>query len=354
MGRAVHLHVVGEGAGEAHVAAAEQQLAVGQLQFAQQALYVLHHVVQRGVAVLGLFHAHDLHLVELVHAVEPAYMGTVAAGLTAETGRVAHQFHGQLVRIHDLVAVQVGDGHFGRGDQVEVVHRGVVHLALLVGQLAGGEGASGVHHVRRNDLAVSGGRGAVQEEGDERPLQLGALPAIHREPGPGDLHAEVHVQEAVFLAQLPMGLGSGMQYGDLALLHHGHVLLRRAANGHQGIGCVGNGAEVVVKCFLRGLQAFAEFLAGRFQGGGAAFGGFCLVLLASLHQVANGAAQSVQFGKLTIQFGLRGAAHFIQFQGAVQQPLGVDVAFGQALFGLVTVRAQKGQFQHGVRSVLKG
>jgi hypothetical protein len=91
-------------------------------------------------------------------------VGPIAAGLAAEARGVAHHFDRQLFGVQDLVAVEVGDGHLGRGDQIEVVHRGVVHLAFLVGQLARGEGAGCVHHVGWDDLAVSGIGGLVQEE----------------------------------------------------------------------------------------------------------------------------------------------------------------------------------------------
>jgi hypothetical protein len=78
-----------------------------------------------------------------------------------------------------------------------------------------------------------------------------------------------------------------------------------------------------------------------------ALGGFRLVALPGLHQVADGLAERVQFGLFGIQFGLRRAPLFIDLQCPSHQGLGIDVPFGKALFDLVAVIPQERQFEHG-------
>jgi len=43
----------------------------------------------------------------------------VAAGLAAEAGREGAVAQGQRFKGQDLIAVEVGDGHFRRGDEIE-------------------------------------------------------------------------------------------------------------------------------------------------------------------------------------------------------------------------------------------
>ena len=85
-------------AGKAHVAAAQAQHAVGEVQLLEQAFHVGQHGFQGIVALVGLRDLHNFHLVELVQAVEAAHVGAPGAGLAAEAGRVAGHAHGQLVQ----------------------------------------------------------------------------------------------------------------------------------------------------------------------------------------------------------------------------------------------------------------
>ncbi len=136
-----------------------------------------------------------------LHAVE-AHVLAVGAGLAAEALGVGAVFDGQLVFAQDDVAIDIGHGHLGRRDEVEVVLVAVVHLAFLVGKLACTIAGSGIDHRGGHHLKVAGGTGFVEEEIDERALQTGTPADIYGEAGAGDFHAEVQVEEVVLLGQL--------------------------------------------------------------------------------------------------------------------------------------------------------
>ena len=89
------------------------------------------------LALLGAAEAHQLHLVELVHADQPARVLARRTRLAAEAGRAGATATGSAAAVEDLVAVDVGDRHLGRRDEVEVVRADVVQLVGELGQLPG-------------------------------------------------------------------------------------------------------------------------------------------------------------------------------------------------------------------------
>ena len=80
----------------------------------------------------------------------------------------------------------------------------MVHLALLVRELAGTETGSGIHHHRRLNLQIAGLGVAVEEEIDEGSLKSRALALVNRESCAGDLHTEVEVDDVQLLGKLPV------------------------------------------------------------------------------------------------------------------------------------------------------
>jgi hypothetical protein len=103
---------------------------------------------------------------------------------------------------------------------------------------------------------------------------------------------------------------------------------------------------VVVEAVLGGFELLLEGGGSAFQVGGAGPGGLRIGLVPGLHQLADGAAQLVQFGQSGVEVHLGAAAQFIELVRPVQEGLGVDVALGEALFGLFTVLSDERQFQH--------
>ena len=77
-----------QGGREAQIAAAESQDAPRQLKCLNERADVRDHLLERCVGVLRPIDADDLHLVELVQAVEPTHILAVRTGFAAETGGV--------------------------------------------------------------------------------------------------------------------------------------------------------------------------------------------------------------------------------------------------------------------------
>ena len=80
--------------------------------------------------------AHDLHLVELVQAVEAAHVLAVRSGLATEASRISATLDRQVFLVEDLIAEEVCHRHLGGRNEEEVVEVGMIHLAFLVGQLS--------------------------------------------------------------------------------------------------------------------------------------------------------------------------------------------------------------------------
>ena len=163
---AIHLKVVAQSGSEAHVAAAEAQNAIRKLQLLEQALHVGKHLAVRLIAMLGSVDAHNLNLRELVQTVESAHVLSVAAGFAAEALSVGTVLDRQLFLVENHVAVDISHRHLGSRDKIEIVEVAVIHLPLLVGELAGAISRSLIHHCGRHNLGVAGSSSLVEEELD--------------------------------------------------------------------------------------------------------------------------------------------------------------------------------------------
>ena len=348
LGGAPHLQVVGEGRREAHVAAAEAQDAVGQAQLPEQALDVGQHGFEGGVALFGLRDLHDFDFVELVQAVEAAHVGAPRAGFAAEAGRVAGHAHGQFLNRNNLVAVEVGERHLGRGNEVEVVLGVVVHLPVLVRQVAGAVAAGLVHEDGRLHLDVARGAGLVQKKVYEAALQARALALVHRKARPGNLHAQLKVDDVVLFDEVPVGLGVGAQLGLGAVLAHHFVVGGVAAFGHAGVRQVGQLVEQLFLGFFHLGQLGAGGLGVLFQLDGAGLEGFGPGPVAGLHQAPDLAGQVVGFGLGGVVAGLQGAPALVEVEnGGYVGGAGGVVFFGKASQHKVGLVAEDGNLQHG-------
>ncbi len=203
----------------------------------------------------------------------------------------------------------------------------MVHLSLLVGQLAGAVARGGVDHRGRHHFHVARGTGLVEEEVDEGALQAGTLALVDGEARAGNLHAQVEVDDVILLGQFPVGQGVFGQ-GRLHATHLDHeVVLGAVAFGHFVVGHVGDGVEQLLQVVGGLVHVGLQGLVGFFQGGHAGFGGFGLVLLAFLHQLAYGLGGGVHLGQIGVQHGLRALAFVVQRQYLVYGLLGVLKVF---------------------------
>jgi len=147
------------------------------------------HSLESFVRGFGMGDLHDLDLVELVQAVESAHILAVRAGFAAKTGRIGRQFDREVRFVDDYVAVDVRYRHLCGRNQVEVIHGGVVHLSLLVGQLTRAETGCLVDHQRGHHFGITGRCVVVEEKSDQCALQCGALAFVNRKSGSGQLDA---------------------------------------------------------------------------------------------------------------------------------------------------------------------
>jgi hypothetical protein len=121
-----------------------------------------------GVGLFGARELDQLDLLKLVLADDAARIFAGGAGLGAEAGRVGGERDGQPRFVENLVAVEIGDGNLGGGNEPVVV---VFELAAgdgfgvgvgaaeevfgKLGQLAGAEERLAVDHERRQDFGVA-------------------------------------------------------------------------------------------------------------------------------------------------------------------------------------------------------
>ncbi len=202
------LEVVGLGRRETHVAGREADHAIGDLEPLEHAAGAGDHPLELVVARLGRREVHQLDLVELVLADQPAHVLAVRSGLAAEAGREGAVADRQRRLVEDLVAMQVGHRHLGGRDQVVVGALQPEEVRLELRQLAGAEERRRVDDVRRQHLGVAVLAGVeVEHERDERPLERGAGAEQRGEARSCDLGAALEVEDAELGPEVPVRLG---------------------------------------------------------------------------------------------------------------------------------------------------
>ena len=264
-----------------------------------------------------------------MQAVQAAHVLAVGAGFAAEAGGVGGHFYGEILFVEDHVAVDVRDGNFGRGDQVEVIDRGVVHLPLLVGELSRTEARSLVDHDRRLDFEIAGFGVAVEEVVDQRPLQACALALVDGESGTREFYAQIEVDDVVFAGQLPVGQRVFGQFGVAFDEFYDEVVLCGFALRDDLGGEVGQrddrGLQLLLHFARFGLQAVRFLL----EVGDEAFALLGLFAAALPHQRTDLLGGFVLRGQRIVQFYLNGLAAVVQRFDLFDDGCGVHTLFGQ-------------------------
>ena len=132
----------------------------------------------------------------------------------------------------------------------------MIHLPLLVGQLACAVARCLVDHIGRLHLEVAALACLLEEESLEGALQAGHLADVDGETGPGDFHTHVEVYEVELLAEVPVAQGVGRQFGYHAAFLDHHVVGSVLALGHVVVGHVGDGAQQVMELLLGVFHGF--------------------------------------------------------------------------------------------------
>ena len=346
---APHFEVEGHGGGEADVATAQFEDAVGEAEFVEEAADMSFHLLELVVAAVGVFDDDDFDFAEFVETVEPADVFAVAACFTAEAFAIAHVLDGELVGIDDDVAIDVGDGHFGCGDHVEAVERDGIHLTLLVGELTGAEAGGFVDHERRLDFEVACIGSAVEEEVDECALQTGTFAFIDRETGAGDFVAQFEIDEVIFGAEVPVGQCVGGQVGHGAEASHFEVVFGRASLRDGEMGSVGEGDEFGVELRFDVDHLVGELFFVGFELSGASFLLFSFIAFALFEEQTDFFGDSVLFGFEVVGLFLEGAALFVEGDDFVDTLFDiVDVFYLKTLDAFVAVLFDVLDLKHDV------
>src|SRR2546430_308911 len=103
----------------------------------------------------GTRESYQLHFVELMHAQQTARILAGGPRFAPEARGVGGVAERQLGAVEDLVAMQVGERNFGRGDEEQIVGRGLVRFVFELGDLAGALHRLALHDERRLDFDVA-------------------------------------------------------------------------------------------------------------------------------------------------------------------------------------------------------
>jgi len=196
-----------------------------------------------------------------VLADQPPRVLPVGTGFRAETGRIRHQINRQFFLFQDFIPVNVRDRNFRRRNQVIVHAFNFKKIFLELGKLAGPGHTLGVDHEGRKHLRVAVVcRMQIQHEVGDRPLQLGARPAIKRESCPGDFRAAREVQNVQVLTQFKVLLRRKTEGGFFAPGPHDRVVFGSAALRHGFVLNVRHDHDKGVELLFRDAQGFVVLL----------------------------------------------------------------------------------------------
>ena len=160
--------VEGLGGAEAGVGGAEQDAAIGKLEGFENLFGVAGEAFVLRVGLFGARELDQFNFLKLVLADDAARVLACGPGFGAEAGRIGGEADGQPRFVENFVAVEIGDGDFGGGDQPVVV---ILELAARdgfgvgigaaeevfgeLGKLAGAEEALGIDHEGRQHLGIA-------------------------------------------------------------------------------------------------------------------------------------------------------------------------------------------------------
>ena len=238
---------------------------VRQFELLAQPLHMVQHLLQRAIRMLGLIDTHEFHLIKLMQTIQSPHILAITAGLATKASRISAALDRQIFLIENLIAENIRDRHFGRRNQIEIIHLGMIHLPLFIRQLPRSITRSLVYHKRRLYLQIARLACLIQEECFQRTLQARHLTDIHRKTRTGDLNAEIKINQIIFLTQIPVTQGIGRKLRNHAALFHHHIARSIAPLRHLVIGNIGNRAEQRRQLTLGSLHLVLQILASLFQ-----------------------------------------------------------------------------------------
>jgi hypothetical protein len=195
-----------------------------------------------------------LDLVELVQPVQPPDVLSVTARLPPETGRVGASQDRKLRLVEDLVAEEIGQRHLRGRDREQAVGRRLVHLALLVGKLAGGRRARRIHEDRRVHLGISGQSVLLQKETHEGAHEARRVPHVERKSRSRDLGAAREIEQALESGDLPVRDGVRRRRPRVAVCRMDDIVVRPRPFRNARVRQIRKRKHLVTEVLLRLLQ----------------------------------------------------------------------------------------------------
>lgn len=147
--------------------------------------------------------------------------------------------------------------------------------------------------------------------------KLGTLAEIYGEAGTGNLHAEVKIDEIIFLRKIPMRKGIFGQVGHRTAGLFDHIIGSRTAFGHHVAGDVGYIEEDVADVGLGLCESVGEGFLRLLEFGDTCLGLFGKVAFTGLHVGADCGGEAVELGGLGIVLKLEGAPAVIEGEHTV-------------------------------------
>ena len=184
--------------------------------------------------------AHHFHLGELVHADDAARILARAARFRAETGCGRTIGARQLGFVQHFAGVQVGQRHFGGGDEVIVPFPQLKKIFFKLGQLARACHGGAVDHIGRADFYIALILSVlIQKKVDQRPFQAGGPAAQDHKPTARQAGGAFKVKAIQGRAQLAVLTGREIKGRRGAPAGNLHVFRFVLAHGHGGVRQVG-------------------------------------------------------------------------------------------------------------------
>src|SRR3954468_17624524 len=203
LSRSPDFNVVGFGAGESHIARAEEDDAIMKTKLLQNCFSMGDHLFQFIIAVLRLHQLDEFDFVELVHADHAARADASRSRFGAEAWAVGAIVNGKLILFENFLTMNIRDRGFRGGKEVKLAHGGIIKAFLnrigLVhkfGELADTDHAMAANNVGRRNFGITVVGGVQLEQVlNQGAFEAGAPIRVKKKAAPGELCAALKIDE---------------------------------------------------------------------------------------------------------------------------------------------------------------
>ena len=244
---------------------------------------MFHHLIQNGIRVFRVSQLNDFHFVKLMQSVQSPDIFSVRSGFTSETWRISCHFYRQIIHFQYCISENIGQRHLCRWDHVVIIQPCMIHLIAFIRQLSRTVTGIFINHDGRHDFFVTGPGILIQEKLYETHLQPGTFSFVYRKTCPGQLNAQIKINQIVFFCQLPMRQGPRGKIGNHSSFPNQDVVIFPFTGDHKAIWYIWQSNEQLAKFFFQGLLLLIQFFDRFFCLCSLLFNFFCLGFLPFLH-----------------------------------------------------------------------